>query len=84
MLNSTIGPQYVPASTISAEPTKPISLIFLANRAFYQNAVNDRWFNATVDVQRQTDLGNTIINETFYLSENPGSILACHEQVQIW
>jgi len=84
MLNFTTGQRYTPTSAISSDPTKPVSLMFLANRAFFQDSVEDPWFNATMATTRQADLGYALVNETFYLSENPGSVLACLEQVQVW
>jgi len=61
-----------------------MSLIFLANRGFYEDMVNDTWFNATQPKIEVADLGTQQVQQTLYLSGNPGSVLACTEQMQIW
>jgi len=66
------------------DPSKPMSLIFLANRGFYEDMVNDTWFNATLPKIEIADLGTQQVQQTLYLSGNPGSVLACTEQMQIW
>jgi len=58
-----------------------MSLVFLANREFYQEAVNDTWFKATSPLNI---VANGNIENTFYQADDLGSVLACVEQVQIW
>jgi len=71
---------FVPVPEISRQPTQPMSLIFLANRAFYSNPVNDTWFNATAPIQRSA----SGIGTSYYASANLGSVLGCIEQLQVW
>lgn len=75
------GPLYTPVPRISTDPTRPISLVSLANRAFYQQAVNDTWFKATSPLYI---VANGDIENTFYQADSLGSVLGCVEQVQIW
>jgi hypothetical protein len=84
MLNGTNGQQFTPAEAVSADPGRPISLVFLANRAFYQSPINDTWFNAVSPVSRTATINGAEVNETFYLNDKPGSVLGCMEQAQIW
>jgi len=84
MLNGTNGQQFTPVEAISTNPSKPISLMFLANRAFFQNPVNDTWFSAVAPVSRTATINGAQVNETFYLNNKPGSVLGCMEQAQIW
>jgi len=71
---------FVPVPEISRQPTQPMSLIFLANRAFYSTPVNDTWFNATAQIQRSA----SGIGTSYYASASLGSVLGCIEQLQVW
>jgi len=77
----TSGPLYQPLSSVSSNGSKPITLIFLANRAFYQDMVNDTWFNATVPIHT---IENGDTEDEFYQAGNPGSVMGCTEQLQLW
>lgn len=85
MVNYSAGATFKPLAELSPDPTRAFTLVFLANRAFYNDAINDTWFNATSPVIELAAVnGNGTVETTFYLSGNPGSVLACTEQVQIW
>jgi hypothetical protein len=81
MQSSSNVQEYVPVSEISSDITRPLSLIFLANRAFYASPVSDTWFNASDPLQRSAGGGESSL---YYLSAFPGSVLGCSEQAQIW
>ena len=81
MQSSGNTPEFLPVEEISSDAARPISLIFLANRAFYESPVNDTWFNATQPLQRSA---GGIESSLYYLSAVPGSVLGCVEQAQIW
>lgn len=81
MQHGSSGPVFTPIPDISPDPRRPMSLIFLANRAFYQDSVDDAWFNASRPLNRSANRGTL---STYYLSDYPGSVLGCIEQVQIW
>jgi len=81
MQSSGSTQEYVPVTEISSDIARPISLIFLANRAFYASPVNDTWFNATQPLPRSAGGSESSL---YYLSPVPGSVLGCTEQAQIW
>lgn len=84
MMNDSNGPEFQPLPQISSNPTLPISLVFLANRAFYDDIVLDPWFDATSALESWViGSDNSTIEETLYLSSNPGAVLACTEQIQV-
>lgn len=81
MMIGTSGPLYSPVSSLSSDSTRPISLVFLANRAFYDGVVDDPWFNATSPIG-STANGN--VSYELYQNTSPGTALGCTEQLQIW
>lgn len=81
MLNGSSGVTYSPSARLSVNPARPISLIFLANRAFYQGMTNDSWFNATSSIG---SVANGDVADTLYQNNNPGAVLGCTEQLQLW
>jgi len=84
MMNDSNGPEFQPLPQISSNPLLPMSLVFLANRAFYDDIVLDPWFNATSALESWViGSDNSTVQETLYLSSNPGAVLACTEQLQV-
>ena len=81
MMQGASGPLFSPAPSLSSDPAKPMSLVFLANRAFYDGVVNDAWFNATSPIGTTA---NGDVAYALYQNTNPGSALGCTEQLQIW
>jgi len=81
MQHGSSGPVFTPIPVISPDPRRPMSLVFLANRAFYQDSVDDAWFNASRPLNRSANGGTP---STYYISDYPRSVLGCIEQAQIW
>jgi hypothetical protein len=77
----TSGQLYTPDPRLSSDSATPMSLVFLANRAFYQNAVNDPWFNATSPIG---SVANGDTQTSYFQNNSPGSVMGCVEELQIW
>lgn len=80
MMTGSMERLFTPVPELNPDPSQPMSLIFLANRAIYTDIVADPWFNATGRLISSQNGNGT----TYYASRLPGSVLACLEQFQIW
>jgi len=81
MMQGANGPLFSPAPGLSTDATKPMSLVFLANRAFYDGIVNDPWFDATSPIG---STANGDVAYALYENNSPGAVMGCTEQLQIW
>lgn len=81
MMRGASGPLFLPVPSLSTNTTKPMSLVFLANRAFYDGIVNDPWFNATSPIG---STANGDVAYALYENNSPGAVMGCTEQLQIW